>query len=73
MKVLRLRGLSLLFSAAVLLGGCTIHLGPLDERDDAEPREPSALPGPEQPQGDEQVLDNAQQARRESGCKWPSP
>jgi hypothetical protein len=64
MKVLRLRDLSLLFSAALFLGGCTIHLGPLDERDEAEPREPSVLPAPEHPQGDEEVLDDAQQARK---------
>jgi hypothetical protein len=70
MKVVQRLDRSLVFSAAVLLGGCTIHLGPLDERDEAEPREPSVLPAPEQPQGDEEVLDRAQQARKDEADRY---
>jgi Neprosin len=70
MKVRPLLVHSLVFSVAVLLGGCTIHLGPLDESDEVEPREPSILPGPEQPQGEEEVLDEAQQARKDEADRY---
>lgn len=62
---------------AVVISGCTITLGPLDESDEREPRKTSVLPapeqparpeqppGPEQPPPEEPVLDEAQRARQE--------
>jgi hypothetical protein len=69
-KALRRVDRSPVLFVAVLLGGCTIHLGPLDENDEAEPPKSSVLPGPEQPQGDEEVLDNAQQARKDEADRY---
>jgi hypothetical protein len=47
----------------LLYSGCTITLGPLDESGEDEPRTTSVSPAPEQPQGEEPGLDEAQQAR----------
>ena len=54
----------------VVFSGCTITLGPLDESGENEPGKTSVLPAPEQPPGEEPVLDDAQQARKDEAERY---
>lgn len=54
----------------LLLSGCTITIGPVDDNGPLVDDRTSVLPEPKQPRGEEPVLDDAQRARKEESERY---